>query len=71
MFFAYFYCVVSGLGPHSVETFILTGGGLATGYLMCMLTLNVVSSATATVYVCFVENPLALQVHVSIFLPLI
>ena len=62
MFIAYCYCLLVGLGPHSIETFILTCGGLVTGYLMCMLTLNVVSSATSTVYVCFAENSLSLQV---------
>lgn len=62
MFLAYFYCLLVNLGPHTIETFMLTCGGFVTGYLMCMLTLNIVSSATSTVYVCFAENSLSLQV---------
>lgn len=68
MFLAYFYCLVVGLGPHSIDTFLLTCGGFLTGYLMCMLTLNIVSSATSTVYVCFVENSSSLQVQFFTFL---
>jgi hypothetical protein len=62
MFFAYLYCLIVNLGPHSIETYLLTCGGFFTGYLMCLLTLNLVSSATSTVYVCFVENSMSLQV---------
>jgi hypothetical protein len=54
MFFAYLNCLIVNLGPHSNETY-LTCGGLFT-YLMCLATLNFISSATSTVYVCFVDN---------------
>lgn len=62
MLVGYGYAVVVGLGQNSSYAFLLAMSGFFIGYSMCMLTLNVISSATATVYVCFVENPGSLQV---------
>ncbi|CAE7668852.1 pns1, partial [Symbiodinium microadriaticum] len=59
----YGYAVVVGLGQDSSYTILLAMSGFFIGYSMCMLTLNVISSATATVYVCFAENPSTLQTH--------
>jgi hypothetical protein len=62
MLVGYGYAVVVGLGHNSSYAALLAMSGFFIGYSMCMLTLNVISSATATVYVCFAENPSSLQV---------
>jgi NhaP-type Na+/H+ and K+/H+ antiporter len=41
----------------AVNTTMLTSLGFFSGFLMFTLTMKVVSSAVATVYVCFAENP--------------
>ena len=68
MFIAYIYSYFIGFPPQNIESVLLTSSGFFIGYFMCMLTLNVVSSATSTVYVCFVENPSLLQVLYLSFL---
>lgn len=63
----YLYCYLVGFSSDSVETNLLSLSGFVMGYFMCMVTLNVVSSATSTVYVCFAENPSSLQVFFVFF----
>mmetsp|Transcript_21590 Transcript_21590/g.31408 ORF Transcript_21590/g.31408 Transcript_21590/m.31408 type:complete len:619 (+) Transcript_21590:166-2022(+) len=63
MLIAYGYAAAVGFRGSSPNTFVLVATGFVAGFFMCMLTLNVISSATATVYVCFAENPASLQTH--------
>lgn len=65
MLVGYGYAVLAGFGQNSPYALLLAMSGFFVGYSMCMLTLNVISSATATVYVCFVEDPASLQVSRS------
>lgn len=50
-----------GIGVSSDYQLVLFICGLIAGYAMSQVTLNVISSAVATVFVCFAENPAALQ----------
>lgn len=68
MLVGYGYAILSGFGKSSSYAFILAMSGFFIGYAMCMLTLNVISSATATVYVCFTENPASLQVLMTLIM---
>lgn len=56
----YVYGRLSGVGY--AYTVLLTVFGFAAGYLISVVALSTVSSAVATVYVCYVERPLQLQV---------
>lgn len=68
---AYIYCYLVGFDTQNIESIILIFSGFVIGYFMCMLTLNVVSSATSTIYVCFAENSSIFQVISFIFIKLL
>ena len=57
----YIYGRLSGVGH--AYTVLLTIFGFAVGYLISIVALSTISSAVATVYVCYVDNPHALQVR--------
>mmetsp|Transcript_60107 Transcript_60107/g.118185 ORF Transcript_60107/g.118185 Transcript_60107/m.118185 type:complete len:847 (-) Transcript_60107:134-2674(-) len=56
----YVYGRMTGVGH--AYTVLLTVFGFAVGYLISIVALSTISSAVATVYVSYVDNPLALQV---------
>lgn len=56
----YIYGRLSGLGH--AYTVLLTVFGFAAGYLVSIVALSTISSAVATVYVCYVDNPDTLRV---------
>ena len=58
----YIYGRLSGLGH--AYTVLLTVFGFAAGYLVSIVALSTISSAVATVYVCYVDNPDALRVSI-------
>ncbi len=61
----YFYTLVDD-SVDSTTQFLLVFGCFIVGIVMSSITLNVVSSAVATVFVCFAENPAAIfQTHPS------
>lgn len=60
----YVFGRLSGVGH--AYTVLLTVFGFAAGYLTSVVALSTISSAVATVYVCYVENPLALQVGTDV-----
>lgn len=62
MAFAYGYCHVLQLSI--VDTCVIVLAGLALGVFMPMVALKVVSSAVATIYVCFAEHPKEFEVCV-------
>lgn len=60
MSMGYVFGRLSGVGH--AYTMLLTVFGFAAGYLISIVALSTISSAVATVYVCYVDNPMALQV---------
>jgi hypothetical protein len=55
------------MGLDRVYTTLLSALGLFGGYLLSMVVMSTISSAVATVYVCFAEHPEELQVYSVIF----
>ena len=59
----YIYGRLTGLGH--AYTVLLTVFGFVAGYLLSIVALSTISSAVSTVYVCYVDNPHALQVRIN------
>lgn len=49
-----------GVGLSSADSVLLSTFGALVGYLMCTVTMKVISSAVATTFVCYAESPEAL-----------
>jgi len=65
----YIYGRLTGLGH--AYTVLLTVFGFVAGYLLSIVALSTISSAVSTVYVCYVDNPHALQIsHPEMYVPL-
>lgn len=60
----YIYGRLTGLSH--AYTVLLTVFGFAVGYLISIVALSTISSAVATVYLCYVDDPLALQVSLIV-----